>query len=333
MLETDPACGPGRYSLTRLTLALAQVAAPAPVLSVELYAADAAGVPTTLLGVTSATVAAPMVPAYSAVALSSLQFTTSSALGANFSVVLSASAPLRWLRAASASPVGLPAAGAASVYGLAQSGDGGGSWTALSPYPAAALWAIKTVCSPSATVTSTLTPSASASQSSSATQTATYVARPLAPAVDNTNGSGAPIFPGAVRSISATTWRAVSLLWPEVDPTCGPGRYTLSSLILALSQDGSLPGNTLSLHARLYSLDPVTAAPSALLRSALTFPSVFTTPSYVTVRVALVEPVLARGAHSPCSAGRTPVMGRRYDCSVAVCGRPLREQSCLMARR
>jgi hypothetical protein len=54
--------------------------------------------------------------------------------------------------------------------------------------------------------------------------------------IDNTQQGSRSIDGTRVQSLSQGVWRAVSWLWPEADPRCGPGAYVLSSLTLALSQ-------------------------------------------------------------------------------------------------
>lgn len=76
--------------------------------------------------------------------------------------------------------------------------------------------------------------------------------------LDNTGELLNGINSNASAPLSATTWRGVSTFWPEVDPTCGPGRYTLPEIYLALSTP---TGSLASLTVRLYSADPTTFKP------------------------------------------------------------------------
>jgi hypothetical protein len=55
---------------------------------------------------------------------------------------------------------------------------------------------------------------------------------------DGTSSLSAAVLPGPgdAATLSATSWMAVSFTALESDTTCGPGRYSMTVLDLALSQ-------------------------------------------------------------------------------------------------
>jgi hypothetical protein len=67
-----------------------------------------------------------------------------------------------------------------------------------------------------------------------------------------------------VLDVSATTWRGMLLHWPEDDPACGPGRYSLTQLVLAASR--SSPNVTRAdFFVQLQTSDSTTAQPTNLV--------------------------------------------------------------------
>ena len=83
------------------------------------------------------------------------------------------------------------------------------------------------------TPTASSTPSPTGTRSNTASQTASGF--PPQTMLDNTNALYGAISASATRVVNSTAARGIVIGFPEADPVCGPGRYDLLSLTLALS--------------------------------------------------------------------------------------------------
>jgi len=92
--------------------------------------------------------------------------------------------------------------------------------------------------SQTASLTSTRTQSPSNTQTRSLTPSQTVTGFPPEPVFDNTGSLFNNINEQSLRVISNSSWRGVLVHWPEDDPVCGAGDYTLLNLFLPLQHSG-----------------------------------------------------------------------------------------------
>jgi hypothetical protein len=88
--------------------------------------------------------------------------------------------------------------------------------------------------------------------------------------------------------MSADTWLALSMYFPETDPVCGPGVYRLATVTLALSLNAALPGGAFSIAVLLYPSAngtgiPLTATASFMSAAIVSVGPVVASPSYLTL--------------------------------------------------
>lgn len=167
-------------------------------------------------------------------------------------LTLNASSPVTWcdLQYADMPTPGYYAEAIDAVVSL----DDGATFAADPPFSSIRLLAQKVVCSPTPSQTST-------SPSATHTRSQTSMGFPVQAVIDNT-GSTLSALTTAISAVGASATGGVVMHWPETDPVCGPGRYALSTLGLALLSPGgqSIVTFTLSLFlANETSLQPLGA--------------------------------------------------------------------------
>jgi len=167
ILETDSSCGPGQYSLTEMSLALAQSASVTSAsFFVQLFTTDpASGFPLGLI--TSKGVSSVSIPAsggYVALPLSGLQPDTGGVRGTNYSLVISALSAVRWCSVSSAAVDNIPTSGTAVVYSSSVYNPNTASWSSSLPYRGILLKALKLTCAASTSQTASGTLSQTPSQ-------------------------------------------------------------------------------------------------------------------------------------------------------------------------
>ena len=293
VVESDLSCGPGRYSLTQLSLAVSN--ASASVLQsgflVQLYSMNAS-TSRPLRLITTKGVSALPIPVgggYVTLALSGLFPDTSGVFGSQYAIVFSSVSPVLWCSVSSSSSDRVPTSGIAVVNGSYLSFDLIG-WSPVSPYRGVSLKAMKVTCASSTSQSQTATASSSpspasatgsASQSPTSSQTPSVTGFPVQFVIDNTKSLSANISVSSFRSISSSVWRGVSLHWPESDPVCGPGKYALTSMRLPLSMNASLDSGTASVVVTLYVAGTVTHLPDYPVRASFFTPEIPATPGFV----------------------------------------------------
>ena len=117
------------------------------------------------------------------------------------------------------------------------SSDSGTSWQAWFPYRGIRLCGMKLTCSPSTTQTKSPSQTTSVvTQSGTATPSITPspTGFPLQPVIDNTGIISNGLSVSNMTLISVLSWQAISFFLPEVDPSCGPGKYSLEALAVPL---------------------------------------------------------------------------------------------------
>lgn len=226
--ESDPTCGPGRWSLTQLSIPLSQVTVSVVDIQVQLYTANvgvrgsivlrggvcyvhphfllqpSTGEPIAGFAATQVSaVSVPLTAEYVTLPLTALTFDTSSVRGTAYAVVLSTPDQINWHSVSSPAPAYLPTSGVAAAIGSWATPDAGTSWAVASPYRGIWLSAQKKVCSP----TPSQTPSQTRSQSSSPSQTLSSSESPTQTSSSTPSLAGSASLtqsPSAAASVSST---------------------------------------------------------------------------------------------------------------------------------